>query len=723
MSEQALLTKQDAESVGLGLNLLFNNAQLFGPEHPSTGSAAEELAKTIRGITPTGKTVSLLKNGESFYVEKHVVDHRINVNRTSGQFLKLGIESLTFGSEVSGIDLRFFIQLYSDANSGNGDADSLIKGLEDHGITEVHINYITLKKVTKDQKIIDDDGLLSDINSEGTGTGSVAIPRRDINQLSENELDSHVFDRLGKLFSINDVVSGSTSFTDSVLGSFQSDGGFPGAFGTSGEGTDSHSQQPGSGVGGWGIPKIKEQFKLLNIEVEQGKAADGGQIDYDQLFESLMEMSGTLKENLKMQEHLESISEVDEVISEIDKLSLNTVIQIVVNEYKNGNTSIKRLSFLVKRVAPSKDELKKMLPLLKKALIEEGMPVADFLELTLALDRELSSDSALDGLFKEADDFGVSRDELVQAIKNNPVESTKLLLQAAEIEQKTGIAGVNISDYLSKMIEEVSTSIAEEKARKNETGDVHSILSDVVSTVEKNIVEQLKRDDKGEKIADHIEEQLSKRFPKTLDKLKTEWVVNTLGNSEDLSQEGILTILNSVATNQEEIERYKDSVSLFRQKFGFSENEITNILSNAKARQAAEEERKNVIILPPKNTVHMIKRYIEEYVRHKHSFSIIVASSDHSKEGYTFPEEVGLYVSRHFRFLDIAGYIRLRGIEMAVVILPMTDAKGLDIILPRFKEGIAQGKAKVTAASVDIDNPVEGYEQLMKTILRKHVQK
>jgi hypothetical protein len=732
MSNVIVVPKDSAESIGLCINLLLNNAQLFGAAHPSTGTAAEELAANINNLPKRHSNVSLLKNGESFYVEKWSVDHRINVQRTIGQFLKLELESITFKRGVSGIDVRYFIKAYSEGLASGKTVDDLTKELEDNHITDVLLNFITLKKVTKDQKIINDDGIIQDINLDNSTNNLGGLEAQSLAEpISEEQLDSHVFDRLGKLFSINDIVSnGSQSFTSAVLGDGGGEGTDSNGEGTNGlgYGTGAYGEATGEGTnigrgsGVWGIPQIKEQFKQLNIEVDQGKAVTGENINYDQLFESLVDMSSSLKQNMDLQNRLVNITDGD-VVSEVDSLTHKTVIQIVKKEFKSGNNSVKKLSFLIKRIAPSREELRKLLPELKTALLKEGMPISDFLELTMALDRELSSEHALDNLFKEADDFGVSQDELIEALKQNPKESAKLLLQSAEIAKKSSAGSINISEHIGKMIEDVSTSLAEDKVKDGGEGDIHTILSDVVSTVEKKIIAQLKKEDKGGELASKIESQLAERFPNTLDKLKSEWMVNTLGNAENLSQEGILSIINSVATNHDEIERYQGSIKLFRQKFGFSENEITNILSNAKSRQSADDEKKNLILLPPKNTVHMIKRYIEEYTRHKHEFSIIVASSDVAKEGLSFPEEVGLYVTKHFRVLDIAGYIRFRGKEMAVIILPMTASEGVDIILPRFSKGVGQGNATITSASVDEKNPVEGYEQLMKMILRKHIHK
>ena len=702
--ETPLISKNDAEQLATAINLLFNNSVFFGAGHPSIVAASADLAEKVKAQANAIPMVTLAKTGESFYIEKWCVDHRLNATRTLTHFQRCGIESISFTPEVEGLQIQLFLQFYEDALEKSQSAASINHALEAANNTTVLVNYITFQQVTKDQQVIGSGQTVGDAVHGSIGEG-----------INKEALDSTVFNRLNQLFSFNDVMA-SGSVSDTFVQMISGDENGPQASG--------HS---------YGLPNLTDQFKKLRINIDQGELPLDEEITYDQLFESLIELNSALKNNQEIQERLIKLDSSESFVSEVDALTYDATLAIVREEYKKENPSIRRLAYLIKRISPSQLELRRLMPRLKETLLDEGMNISHFLELSIEIEREFSADSALQALFTQSDDYGVDRDELINAIKSTPGETAKILLQAAEIEKKVEGHDVNISNYLGQMINDVAKATAEEKIQDMDGSgkSIHAILSNVVETVEHEIMGKMREESKGEDISDDIQKQLQRRFPKTLERLKSEWVINTLTNTDTMTHDGLVSMVNSVVHDTSEIETYKDALEMFSGKYGMSSDEIAGVLAAAKQQKILEGRKKDLPLLPPKTTVHFIKRYIEEYRRYNHPFGIVIISDFREDVKYagdillTLSESVSLMMTEQFRLLDITGFLRFRGKDFAVVILPMTGKKGLASLLNRMTLHLGQqAHSELCISSLYFEEPMKPltYEEAMKQLLQDHVK-
>ena len=141
----------------------------------------------------------------------------------------------------------------------------------------------------------------------------------------------------------------------------------------------------------------------------------------------------------------------------------------------------------------------------------------------------------------------------------------------------------------------------------------------------------------------------------------------------------------------------------------------------------AQDKQKQMPLLSPKATVHFIKRYIEEFFRHKNPFSILMISDKEQKnDGISaLSNTIGELIAKGFRFLDISGFLHVRQKDIAVIILPMTDSEGLKAILRRLNKQIDESKQTLTWITVSNESEEEdakslGYANIMKKLLKGH---
>ena len=150
--------------------------------------------------------------------------------------------------------------------------------------------------------------------------------------------------------------------------------------------------------GGEGSFGIVSQLKEIHNQIRDTGSRDTS-LSVDDVMESFFELSSQLRNQLSVQKEEGKLDEEQVLaIDEIENMTYETIIQIVRDEYKHGEISIKRLSQIIRRVLPDIKDLKKLLPRLKEALMEDGMPLSDFLQLTIELNKELQSDGLLEKL-------------------------------------------------------------------------------------------------------------------------------------------------------------------------------------------------------------------------------------------------------------------------------------------------------------------------------------
>jgi len=694
------LSKKDAESIAMSINLLFGNAKMFSPTHPSTEQAAKSLCEKISSASGKSPLISFIKSGRSFYVEKWLVDNKISHSRFSSDFGKLYIESISFAKNVSVRNVMNFVQIFISALENDTKADDIQEILSKKAENGIALNYITFQKVAKGDKIVAaDEIVVKDVKELGISDKFMAnqtseIPfdkildlkspqevSREVKSQEEIESPENAISHLEKLFSIKNAIGND----------YKKDINF-----------------------------INNELNSISSQINDKK--NSAEIDYDSLFSSLVDVQKIVK-SAEILFKEQDVDEKEKLVSQLDQMTIDAILQIIKREIKQDNFSVKKLVLLVIRLDPSKEDLQRMLPQIKKAMTDNGLSVSDYLDFVMDLGNKLSEDKAIGKIFDKAGDFGVKQEEIVEAFSQNPQECVKLLLQSAEI-QKQHTSEINLSDYLSKMIDDISQDTAIQKIKSKKIGgDVHSVISSVVSSINDGILAKFKESGLDWHTTNEIQKGLMEKFPQTLENLKNEWLVNSLGSAENLSQDAIVKVLAQVADKNENADNYKKTLLNFSEKFNLSPKEITQILENVRNQKELSEQKKGLPLLAPKATIHFIKRYIEEYKRHKHPFAIIMISDKNASKtdiSLNIAEKIAFLLFETFRLLDLSGFVKVRGKEIAVIILPMTANSGVNKVLEKIDAIIDTQNHIITSVSYESPAKEDGYDVVMKKLLRGH---
>jgi len=147
-------------------------------------------------------------------------------------------------------------------------------------------------------------------------------------------------------------------------------------------------------------------------------------------------------------------------------LPADAVVKLVRDEYGSGKTPVNRLARTIIRMLPDDAELMSLLPQMKEMLLAEGMTLADYLDLVLALGLKADSEPLSESLKETADSAGATVSDLVTAIRAKPTAAGNLILLASEARQAVGAAGEGdsgLSEALAMYVEEVCSKIAVDK--------------------------------------------------------------------------------------------------------------------------------------------------------------------------------------------------------------------------------------------------------------------
>jgi len=495
MAEEKLPTKI-ADQIGRTFTLFFNRAAMYSAGHPITRQGYSELHTAVdQGLSHISPVVVIMHQ-DQFFVEDQPFDPRLNTSKLLRHFKQGGIQSVSFHSGVSDAEVVAFASVFLDL-AAHPDVDSMIQACRAAHVENIRINHVLFKKVTADDEVVD-KVMLQQISS-GKEPGSEPADSA-LGKMAQSML----MDELQNSLSLTGIMSDPGQASRLMLeagDAGQSEGG----------------QQPGE--------VIVDQLHNIRDRIEKDGNLDPD-LDKQQLAESVFEMKRQLLGRIaERKSQGQEFANEAQIRSEADEITDRVLIQLIRNEYQQGAITVARLAQIVRRLIPEPAELKRLLPKIKVALLDEGMPLSQFLELTHQLKQELQSEELSEVLGKSAEEMGLDGDEVVGEIIRHPENAAQLIYMASEIRRGTGDEKI-LSDLLVDYIEKIGTRVALDNAEKKgpaaET-QLRKLLSGIESamvkrlqgnSVEKDVLQQVaqKLNQRMESCITRIESRLKERF-------------------------------------------------------------------------------------------------------------------------------------------------------------------------------------------------------------------
>ncbi len=441
--------------------------------------------------------------------------------------------------------------------------------------------------------------------------------------------------------------------------------------------------------------QVVRQLRNLIAQIESGELNAQNALSSDDLLKAVNDLRERVRRQHTSSRDVERLlGEENQVLGEVEQLTYSTLVSLVREEYRGGNFSARRMAQIINRMLPDSRDLRRLLPQLKQGLLGEGMSVAEYGKLVHELSGEVRGDHVVRALESGAESVGLDVDEIVDQIREDPAEAARLIVMATELRR----AGVDdesqLSHAFSDYIERVSERLALDLPQKHADGK--DATREQLQRVRTFLIEQLKR----QGLDDSLTIELRRRSETSADQ--------TDGGS-DASPSATIEPDSAKAQPQT------------HDKPQAAEAVAT----------ASSLPRVSHRILNPANTAFFLKREIKSSQRYKTIFSVIKITIEAVRRPYgesKLPTREALFMLMpvlydglvgQLRDLDLIGSFDRQLLSVPILILPMTDQAGANIVRWRLTDylrdqifDVEDGKLGVittlTSVTYDPDDEEDG---------------
>ncbi len=685
------INKQKLFNVGRFFLVLFNRSMMYDANHPYCQQAMDQLLPTLLSLLVTHSPLVFTMNQEQIFVDEEPVDQRVNSSKMVAFFKKTEIQSISFYNGIDRDELASFTDIFTSLKR-YPNANAMKKEMEARRIKHIRINHVFFKKVSRDEEVISREDYKK-IKVEGEEDGSA--PSKKI--FMDTVLESLIAEEFGKSLTIKNLmdhpVEISNQMIDADLRSFQQ--------------SDAVDRSHG--------PVLAQQLNMIEAEVDNNLSGLGD-ADVSALAEAVFDMKRQLIKGIELQKSTgTAYSNEEALLDKANEIADRVVLKLIKDEYKSGKISTSRLAQILKRLVPEPGELKRLLPKIKNALLEEGMQLADYLKMVDELSSELQ-DEELSRIFQQsAETVGLYGQDLIMEVKNNPVQAAELIFLAAEIRKAGGDENM-LTDLLVDYVEKIGSKLTLDTARENKVeGEQH--LRQVMDSVESEILGRLRKMDVREEILKRIEDRLNSRYEELFDNIKGKWnrsLAPQADGKEDAPETSVLQILEQSVDEKDEFANILRMVRDEVHAKGIGENDFKTILEEISKQYESWQRSKDKTLtfqetLDSKGLAFFLDKEISRASRYDVpfavvSFAVVSAKAQRkiSKGAITQADIVEAVMKRfasNIRNSDIAA---MAGKNRIVGIFPMTTPDEAKLAFKRHLRFINMRPFDINGVSVAV---------------------
>jgi hypothetical protein len=549
------INKQKLFQVGRFFLMVFNRSMMYDANHPYCQQAIDQLLPTLLPILVTHSPVVFTMNQEQIYVDEEPVDQRVNTSKMVAFFKRTEIQSVSFYNGIDRDELVSFTDIFTSLKRYLN-ANAMKSEMEARKIKHVRINHVFFKKVSRDEEVVSREDYKK-IKAEGEEDSS--LPSKKI--FMDMVLESIIAEEFGKSLTIKNLIDHPVEISNQMIDA------------------DLRSYQQSDAVDRSHGPVLAHQLNIIEAEVDNNLSGLGG-TDLSSLAEAVFDMKRQLIRGIELQKSTgTAYSNEGALLDKANEISDRVVLKLIKDEYKSGKISAARLAQILKRLVPEPGEIKRLLPKIKNALLEEGMQLADYLRMVDELSNELQDEELSKILQQSAEAVGLYGQDLIMEVKNNPVQAAELIFLAAEIRKAGGDENM-LTDLLIDYVEKIGSKLTLDTARENKVeGEQH--LRQVMDSVESEILARLRKMDVREEVLKRIEERLNSRYEELFDNIKGKWNRSRAPQAdgkEDAPETSVLQILERSVGENDEFAKILRMVRDEVHAKGIGENDVKVIL-------------------------------------------------------------------------------------------------------------------------------------------------
>jgi hypothetical protein len=657
--------KKTAEEVARQFNKAFGHALMYGVFHQMTIDSIEPFHATLKKAFERYSLITFTIERESLFIEGLSVDKFVNAKKLSGHFKKAGIQSFSFEKSLTEEHLGVFLEVVADLKR-HPDVDIMKRELSLRGTKGLRLNYVIYRKMTADDQVVGKDMV-------------VAPPGTTMSPLQPG-------------------ATGGASPSDSVsLSRMLSDprGTAGSLFYTSLDGAPPKPDTVASTVA-----RLGNQLRT---------AASSGEVASGNLLEAVLVLREECFGHIRDFNAAGLVDpEMETVVSEVEKLTHETVIHLVREEYRSGEVSVKRIAQILRRMLPDRRELRRLLPQLKDALLGAGMPYVKYVELISELQHELEGDQVVTAIAQATREMGVSPDEVIEEIKKHPADAARLMILTSELRRTGGEGNAGFEQVLTDYIEKASQQMAV-GALDGKNPDSGKQLGSVLQKIEANLIDNLKKQGIEQSVLTALTARLAERLPYLLDNTKTEWLKKALDAQPDFDVGMLARLIAGTVQQAVDIDTHRDMLFSICQQKGLTDDQIQEVLHQAAARVSAMSQQTELPrgVLSSSAIMYFLDRECKLSLRYHNPFSLLVLSILRVPDGAggeralsadertAFTHTLIIALKGIMRDIDMIGVPSSTTESIVFVILPMTEEANTYGLVQRLRRELAEQSFEV----------------------------
>ena len=682
--DTATLPKQLSDTIGRDFNLVFNQISMYNIYHKSVVGSLKRAHKSFQNGFKVLPTVALSLHQDKLFVEDEVLDTHINTKRLTAHFKKADIQSLAFDAGMTLEDLTQFMEIFTDLHR-YPHVDAMKKVMQKEGLNKILINYFVFQKIKSDEQVLKRNQVEGEDSGAPTTQDLLAIMAADI--LSEEAQ---------KNISVQNMMQGPAEFSQMLI---EEDLAAAGK-------VEDGSVQPGTAL----VQSLNRFQEDVN-EVMAGKA----DVNITELAENIFKLKRRLIQGIEAQKAQGVVYLDNQIIDrEVDEVADTVLIRLIVAEYNQGGVSVKRLAQIVLRITTDTTELQRIIPKLKRALLDAGMPMTDYLQFVQELKEELQSDELTRVLEQSAEAIGLEGEDLIQEIVKNPQGSAELIYLAAEIRKSGQDDGI-LSDLLVDYVERAGTELTLEAMKENED-DAGGSVNTVFSRIRTELVDKLKHKDIDLDVLKKMEERLTERMEACIRHLKSSMVFNKM-RTEDGSpptKSDMLKLLKTHAKDDDELTAIVLQVKETLAERGVHEGMFQEIYDEIMSKPVPKEKEKSKLTPPGTlnrgSTLFILEKEVLRTKRYNTPFSLLsftvvkAVPKEAAKPGSVTPEDIiTVFLGALTSIVRETDLVGMLGAKMMVVIQPMTTGDNAKIALERISKVLKSREMVINEIPFDIN--------------------
>jgi hypothetical protein len=596
--------KKGYHKAGKSFVLLFNRVSMYGPGHPFSVQAIEEFYQSILELLKTTSPVVLIYARDQFFLEDELLDRNFNYFKMSSHFKKAKVVSISIEKELQKREVEDFVKVFLDTRRYPS-AEQMRSAAAALGVNHIKINHIFYQKVTEDDQVV-----AKSVAEESKRLSGELDSSRHYQEALGMIAGKLLMEELDQNISLKGLLADPAGFSRDMVARGLSAGPGQGA-------DDGPPVQPYS---------ITGHLSALSSEIKQ-VLSGSAPVALSELAGALVKMQRELLSEIESQKSLGIILDRDgEVRDQAEEITDAVILELVRKEYDQGKTPVERLAFVLQRIVPLPEDLKRLLPKIKDCLVAEGMPLTDFSKLIKQLGANLQNEELVQAIHQGAEEIGVDGSDLLGRLQSDPTGFARFLYLASEIEKESG-SSKPLCDILVDHLERLGPKLV------NRGGGAEQVACDeklrnLVLHFNAKVVDGLRGGPVDTRVVDEVEQRLTARLESSVQAIRAE-LTEYKDSLKAADHRTLLQNLEESLGEEHELKRVLTQVRADFKEQGLDENDLAKIFERIEAVKKSDrnaEKKIDDIVFSQKHTRMLLEIEIARAVRYGTDLSGIAFS-------------------------------------------------------------------------------------------------